>query len=244
MSLVVAPCAHDAAAYAVERWHYSQRMPRSRSALYGVWEDGRFIGAVVFGHGATQHLGRPYGLNIGQAVELTRVALRDHVAPVSQIVSLAVVQVRLTNPTSRLVVSFADPERGHHGGIYQAGNWIYTGTTQVSDEYIIKGQRYQGRALRSTRNTHPRGRAGNHSNVLDWARAYLDPHARQIPGSSKHRYVMPLDKAMRRRVAKLAQPYPHAVEESTVTRPDSVGEVRVQLPATAPTQKIAGVSDG
>ena len=37
-------CSYEAAKYAVEHWHYSKRMPKSKLAKIGVWEDGEFIG--------------------------------------------------------------------------------------------------------------------------------------------------------------------------------------------------------
>jgi hypothetical protein len=67
-------CSFDAAKYAVEHWHYSHAMPAGKLAKVGVWEDGSFIGAVVFGRGANSHLGSPYGLSGLQCSELVRVA--------------------------------------------------------------------------------------------------------------------------------------------------------------------------
>ena len=43
-------CTHAAAKYAVEKWHYSKRLPSTFTKLnkVGAWENGTFIGAVVF----------------------------------------------------------------------------------------------------------------------------------------------------------------------------------------------------
>src|SRR5688572_27900813 len=109
------------------RWHYSRRMPRCKLAKIGAWEDGRFIGAVVFGRGATPNIGSPFGLDQTEVCELVRVALRDHRAPVSQIMAEARRKLRETSPGLRVIVSFADTAQDHHGGIYQADNWIYLG---------------------------------------------------------------------------------------------------------------------
>lgn len=54
------------------------------------------------------------------------------------------------------------------------------------------------------------------ANILEWARKILDPNATIIKGTAKHRYLYPLDRAMRRQIQKLAQPYPkRAAEVST-----------------------------
>lgn len=196
MNLVVAPCTVEAAKYAVENWHYSRRMPVFPLVCCGAWEDGRFVGAVLFGNGACPHLVRPFGLPASAGAELVRVALRDHRAPVSQIVSRAVRTLRVGSPGLRLLVSFADPAHGHHGGIYQAMNWIYTGTTKPSWAFIDLDQGIV-----------------RHKRILD--SKYKGPRIdadQRVPLPGKHRYVLPLDQAMRRQLASIAQPYPRKIE--------------------------------
>ena len=51
--LVVDFCDYKAAKYAVEHWHYSKRMPKSKLNHIGVWENDCYIGVVLFGVGAT-----------------------------------------------------------------------------------------------------------------------------------------------------------------------------------------------
>ena len=86
--------------------------------------------------------------------------------------------------------------------------------TVRSDEYIVKGKRYQGRALRATR-----ANRGRQSNVLQWAQDNLDPHAFAIKGSSKHRYLMPLDAEMRAKLETMRKPYPKRVRSETGDTP-------------------------
>jgi hypothetical protein len=200
-------CSHEAAKYAVEHWHYSGCVPNQKTVKVGVWEDERFIGCVLFGNGANNNMGKPYRLRDIEVCELVRVALGAHKTPVSRIVRIALSFLRSRCPGIRLVVSYADPEQGHHGGIYQAGNWLYAGTTTAADEYLVNGARMHGRALRSTRSTHKFGHLRS-ANVLDWAKIVLDPNARRISGSVKHRYLYPLDPEMRAKIAPLAKPYP------------------------------------
>jgi hypothetical protein len=118
---------HDAARWACEKWHYAGVLPTGKLVKVGVWEDDSFRGVVLFSRGASPHLGRQYDLDHTQLCELTRIALREHDAPVSRIVSVALRFLRRSNPGLRLVVSFADPSQDHVGGIYQAGNWVFTG---------------------------------------------------------------------------------------------------------------------
>jgi hypothetical protein len=193
---------HDAASYAVTHWHYSQRMPKSKLAKIGVWEDDRFIGVVLFGVGATSDLVKSYGLKPEQGCELVRVALREHQTPVTRIVAIALRILRKTYPGLRLVVSFADPEQGHHGGIYQGGNWIYAGRSQASDEYIYRGRRWQGRSFRN------RYKGMEHH-----------PDVTIVKGSSKHRYLMPLDTETQRKIEGLKKPFPKRTKMDAMSAP-------------------------
>jgi hypothetical protein len=225
MSIRLAGVGHDAAMFAVTRWHYSRTMPVPPVVKYGVWEDGAFIGVLLFSRGAASNLGRPYGLTGIQVCELTRVALRSHTAPVSAVVALGLKRIHADNPGLRLVVSFADPARGHVGTIYQAGSWTYTGTSAATQTYTDDiGRIYHSRQISPT----------GVNTQFGQRRRVLRPdqlHKVEMPG--KHRYLMPLDKAMRRKIMALALPYPHAVEVSVETHSPSGRESRVRSPATA-----------
>ncbi|RBB38895.1 protein Mom [Burkholderia reimsis] len=176
-------------------WHYSKRMPMPPLVRVGVWESGKFIGCVLFGRGASPQLGTPYGLTQLECCELVRIALTKHVTPVSRIVKLAIKLLRENSPGLRLIVSFADANQGHHGGIYQAGNWLYLGKSAASVEYFHEG-----------RWKHQREVSGG---AFGGERKIADPSGlpkRRTEG--KHRYVMPLDDRMRERLASHAQQYP------------------------------------
>jgi hypothetical protein len=177
----------------------------------------------VYGSSANNNLGKPYGLTDTGVCELVRVALNHHQTPVSRIVGLSLRFLKRQSPKVRLVVSYADPEQGHHGGIYQAGNWLYAGLTDAADEYVVNGVRMHGRALRSTRSTHRRKSLPS-KNIMEWARVVLDPNTHQVDGSRKHRYLMPLDDAMRAQIAPLARPYPKRAKHPSDAPGDQPGE--------------------
>src|SRR5690349_20526593 len=113
---------HEAAKYSVENWHYSKSLPPQPHVRVGVWENGTFIGVVLFSRGASSNLLKPYGLKMSEGCELTRVALNSHTAPVSRIISIAIKFLKRRSPGLKLIVSFADPAQDHVGGIYQAVN--------------------------------------------------------------------------------------------------------------------------
>jgi len=231
VSLLVASCSYDAAKFAVLNWHYSQSMPPPRRVLLGVWEAEQFKGCVIFSRGASASLGTAYGLGPAHVCELTRVALREHEAPVSAIVSRALSELKRSAPGLRLVISFADPAHGHHGGIYQAGNWTYLGTSAPQTCFVVNGELRHSRSMGGVQF----GSGRNTRQSLSYLREHIDPGASQVVLPGKHRYGMPLDKSMRRLLAKKALPYPErAGEASSVTRSTSGGERQVRPRPPAP----------
>jgi hypothetical protein len=198
---------HEAAKFACVNWHYSKCLPVGKLVKVGVWEDNKYIGVVLFGRGANKSLGEPFGLQQDECCELTRIALTKHKSPVSKIMMIAVKYLKDSNKKLRLVVSFADTEQGHHGGIYQATNWVYNGKTNSANEYIYEGKRWHGRAFRKSKGSHLK---------------YMDKGLIIVKGAQKHRYLMPLDKEMKRQIEPLAKPYPKRglIEEQQIPSVD------------------------
>ncbi len=199
-------CSYEAAKYAVEHWHYSGSMPTPPLVRLGAWEDGRFIGCVLFSRGANNNLGKPYGLAVTEVCELTRVALSHHEWPVTRILSLAIKMMRQQSPGLRLIVSFADPNEHHHGGIYQAGNWIYVGSTDGSNKYRdAHGRIWHQRQVSVT---------GIKPQYGTLRRVAKISECKKIPQVGKYRYLYPLDDAMRKQIEPLRKPYPKRADEA------------------------------
>lgn len=206
-------CSHEAARFACENWHYSKTMPVPPIVAIGVWEDSKYIGCVLFSRGASPDLLRPYGLKNTEGCELTRIALSKHKTPVSRIIRIALKLLSDKDKGLRLVVSFADPNHDHHGGIYQAGNWIFSGDSSPSKSYIDKGgKRWHTRQVSITGQRIQYGQVREVPKPSDCV---------AITEIGKHRYLMPLDDEMRRKIEPLRKPYPKkpCAGSETVTRP-------------------------
>jgi len=201
---------HEAAKYACLNWHYSKCLPVGKLVKIGAWENDKFIGVVIFGRGANKSLGEPYKLDQTECCELVRIALTNHKTPVSRIMSIAIKLLKNIHKQLKLVISFADAEQNHHGGIYQATNWVYVGKTNSADEYLYKGKRWHGRAFRKS--------FGSHLN-------YMNKGLEIVQGSQKHRYLMPLDDNMRKQVQQLAKPYPKRMKQAMI---DTIDTAKVQ----------------
>lgn len=181
-------CSHKAAKYAVEKWHYSAVMPSGKTVKIGIWEDTLFKGCILFSRGANNHIGNPFNLNQTEVCELTRVALRSHITPVTRLIRIAITFLRDQSPGIRLIISYADPQQNHVGGIYQAGNWVYAGKSQAQREVMVDGKMMHKRTANSLFGTIK--------------------GLEKSPVFFKHKYLMPLDKVMRKQVEPLRESYP------------------------------------
>jgi len=199
---------HDAARYSCEHWHYSQTLPVGKMSKIGAWENGKFVGVVIFAWGMNKDLGSPYGLRMGQCAELVRVALTKHESAVSKILSIAIKFLKKQSPGLRLLVSFADPSEGHHGGIYQASGWQYAGISPQTVEWILNGKRLNRRAYTGQQF------GGGKASVAGIPKGAIK---RRVPG--KHRYLIPLDSEMKTKILPLARPYPKRAGSDTKDTP-------------------------
>ncbi len=220
---------HESATYACKTWHYSRCMPAGKLVKVGVWESGKFIGVVLFGLGATPNLSKSYDLKMTECCELTRVALTKHATPVSRVVAIALRFLKKQCPGVRLVVSFADASQGHHGGIYQAGGWLFSGSVEL-DHWVINGKKMHPRSVVMRYGSQSR------AHVLT-----IDPKAEKVWGI-KHRYLMPLDAEMRQRIEPLRKSYP---KRAANIANDATGSQPVEGGAT-PTAalQISGAANG
>jgi hypothetical protein len=218
---------HDAAKYACITWHYSKSVPVPPLVKIGAWENEKFIGVVIFSRGASSNLMTPYGLKQDEGCELTRIALTNHITPVSRIIKFALKFLKKNSPNLKLVVSFADPQYGHYGGVYQAGNWIYCGDTAPGVEYWHNGKRLHSRQVSEKGWNIQQGQQ----------RKTIKPsECKIIKTIGKHRYLMPLDDEIKRKVISLAKPYPMRMKKAMV---DSLDTAEVQhLPIRSNLEKV------
>jgi hypothetical protein len=218
---------HEAAKYACEHWHYSKSIPTPPLLYIGAWELGKFIGVVLFGRGANNNLGKPYGLDQTECCELVRIALTNHKAQVTRITAQAIGFLKRNAASMRLIISYADPMQGHHGGIYQGGNWIYTGKTSPDRYYITHdGKRVHSRMVCES----------GFKRVYGQKRKVLTPKEckEKHTTEGKHRYLMPLDAEMKAAILPLSKPYPRRASSET----SDTASVQLEKGGATPTDAL------
>lgn len=151
--------------FEVEPWllekHYAKRMCPI-SYAFGLYIDEQLVGVVTYGVPASPFLCMGVcGIdNKDKVLELNRLCLNDGVKNGASFLVSKSLQM-LPKPT--IVVSYADTAMGHVGYIYQASNFMFTGTTKERTDMA--------------------GEDGKHS------RHNLGNSENRINRSSKHRYI-------------------------------------------------------
>ena len=128
----------EAVAFLLPR-HYSGRKPVVSKA-FGLIDDGVLQAVITYGKSASPSVcvgicGKEYS---GNVYELNRMCRSDEYRkPLSHFVSAT---LRMLKPLDWIVVSYSDTAMNHHGYVYQACNFLYTGTSAPhADKYVPEG---------------------------------------------------------------------------------------------------------
>jgi hypothetical protein len=160
INLKVLPIKSEEASPWILKKHYAKRLP-SISYAFGLYDGINLVGVVTYGIPASNSLcegicGKEYKEFV---IELNRLCLLDNAKNQSSF--LVANSIKLL-PKPKIIVSYADTAQGHVGYVYQATNFLFTGTTKERTD-MSAGE-------------------GKHS------RHATDPSIRQFR-SAKHRYV-------------------------------------------------------
>ena len=119
--------------------HYAKRIPNI-SYSFGLYDRNKFLkGVCSFAKPMSHTLvqGALGGKFTDTFLELNRLVVNDNLE--KNTLSFFVSQSLMLLPKPHVVVSYADSSYHHHGYIYQATNWIYTGLSSKFTDYAVKG---------------------------------------------------------------------------------------------------------
>ena len=145
MNYEVKPIEH----YECKEWllykHYAKRLP-SISYSFGLFDDNILIGICTIGKPASPSLCIGVcGESESEFVyELNRLVVNDGLPKNS--LSYFVSRVLKSLPPM-ILISYADTSQNHHGYIYQATNWIYTGLSAKMTDWRLKDSNKHGRHM-------------------------------------------------------------------------------------------------
>lgn len=144
--------------------HYAKRVP-SISYAYGLFVGGEMVGCVTYGSPASPCLckgvcGEDYRKDV---IELNRLVLKNNEKNEASFLVGNSLRI-LGKDRNSIVVSYSDSAQNHRGVIYQATNFLFTGTTKSRTDMAAKD--------------------GKHS------RHHSGDRANRVYRSAKHRYVI------------------------------------------------------
>ena len=126
--------------------HYAHRCP-SISFAFGLFKKGILQGVCSFGSPPSPPLcrgicGKEYSHIV---LELNRLCVNDGLKKNG--LSFFVSQSLKLLPTPRIIVSYADSSQYHHGYIYQATNFLYTGLSAKRTEWRMKNSNKHSKSI-------------------------------------------------------------------------------------------------
>lgn len=149
----VIPISKSVADVFVTQKHYS-RKASIFWAGFGLEECGQITGVAVYGQPSPAIQKHAFKDRDFRLYELARVVVQSKTKNASSF--LVANSLKLLEPKPCAVISYADMEQNHCGIIYQATNWLYTGSTKSHDKaYIIDGKRIHPMTLRDQGITDP-----------------------------------------------------------------------------------------
>lgn len=183
----------------VRKHHYSGRWPSNVQCVGSLHEHGGLFGdygpimaACVFSIPPTRWTEDVW--------ELSRLVRNDQIMPLTSLISQTLKHINRSGAIN-LVVSFADWTQRHHGGIYQAASWRYSGKREIRmDGVVWRGTFIPGRSANN--------RWGTQSpDLLAKQGIECEPHYDE----GKHLYWKALNRKGRQKAARLELnnlPYP------------------------------------
>ena len=178
--------------------HYAKRIP-SISYAYGLFHYSELVGVITYGTPPSSTLrsgvcGEDY---ISSVLELNRLVLL-HNRP-NEASFLVGKSLKLL-PRRSIVISYADTEQSHLGVVYQATNFLYTGTSKPLYDYALKGS-----------NRHNYSVGDEVAGAPNRAEALREKYGDDFylkKRSPKHRYVTFTGTKMDKKVLRQALKYP------------------------------------
>jgi hypothetical protein len=154
--------------------HYAKRMP-SISYAYGLFLNDQLVGIISYGSPASPSLckGIAGEKNKKLVIELNRLVLKNNKKNEASMLIGASFKLL---PKPKIIVSYADTAQDHLGVVYQATNFLFTGTSKPRTDMA--------------------GKDGKHS------RHHLGDRTKRVYRSAKHRYVYLLGNKRQKRQLK------------------------------------------
>lgn len=179
--------------------HYAKRIP-SISYCYGLFKKSELVGVVTYGSPASSTIRKSLNLKDNTLLlELNRLCLLDNIKnEASYLISQSIKKL----PKNTAIISFADSKEFHTGYVYQACNFIYTGTTKPNKEWHLK----------SNPNLHSKNVYSLAKGKVNKIKYMIDEYGDDFEiksSSTKHRYIyIKGNNKLQKEILKKSKSYP------------------------------------
>jgi hypothetical protein len=180
--------------------HYAHRIPPIEYS-FGLFNIENILqGVITYGTPVSSPL-RNLWNNKYKLMELNRLIINEGLE--KNILSYFVSSSLKLIPKPLVIVSYADTSHNHHGYIYQATNFIYTGLSAKFNDYYIKGKEHlhNGTIMDMSR---------GQENRVQWLRNKFGDDLITIERPRKHRYFIFLGN--KKDKAKMLKMLPYKIE--------------------------------
>jgi hypothetical protein len=135
----------------IETHHYSGSINGCITDFcFGLYDAGVLIGAAFFGRMAMAGQYKRFADTPSKVIELRRLCCVDNTPKNTESFFIGKMLRWLGKNTEiETVVSYADEEYGHGGGIYRASNFDYWGKTAGASVIVWQGKKYHDKAIRT-----------------------------------------------------------------------------------------------
>lgn len=180
--------------------HYAKRIPPIEYA-FGLYNEANLlVGVVTYSTPVSSNL-RGIFKNKYKVIELNRLCVNEGLD--KNVLSFFVSSSLSKMPKPLVIISYADTSQNHHGYIYQATNFIYTGLSAKRTDWKIKGlEKLHGATIADM----SRGK----ENRAQWMRDKFGEDFYLQERSRKHRYFMFL--GTKRQVKEMKEILPYKIE--------------------------------
>jgi len=181
--------------------HYAKRIPPIEFA-FGLFDGLQMVGVCTYATPVSHVLRSLFG--DFKLMELNRLVTNDDLP--KNATSFFVSQTLKMIPKPMVIVSYADTSQNHHGFIYQATNFLYTGLSAKFKDYYVRGMEHlHGASIFDL----SRGK----ENRVEWLKEKFGDKLYMKERPRKHRYFFFVaDKRDKKQMMKLmpydVQPYP------------------------------------
>jgi hypothetical protein len=153
-------------------------MPPPIIYAFGLFRDNVLVGVCTYSISMATMLRDSFGEY--KLLELSRLVANDNND--KNTLSYFVSQTFSLLPKPCILLSYSDTSKNHHGYIYQATNWIYTGLSAEFKDYAIKGMEH-------LHNQTIMDLSKGKENRVEWLKAkYGAENVYMVDRPRKHRY--------------------------------------------------------